>query len=143
MEQQQHLYWAEWVPLAQYVQTVRDPSLYTDTVDRKDASLAASALFAYKLNWQTVLFVGYGDNRTFLEETDRLEHEDQDRLEPPDREPTWVSDPLLELPQQCSGGGCEVGSRVTCWPLMSMVADRAVRRVWTSFLMLMPDRFWR
>jgi hypothetical protein len=63
--------------IAQYVQTVRDPSLYTDTVDRKDASFSGSALFAYKLNWQTVLFVGYGDNRTFLEETDRLEREDR------------------------------------------------------------------
>jgi hypothetical protein len=63
--------------IAQYVQTVRDPSLYTDEVDRKEASFSGSALFAYKLNWQTVLFLGYGDNRTFLEETDRLEHEDR------------------------------------------------------------------
>ena len=30
-------------------------------------------LFAYKLNWQTVLFVGYGDQRTFAESTDHLE----------------------------------------------------------------------
>ena len=63
--------------IAQYVQTVRDPALYTDEVDGKEASLSGSALFAYKLNWQTVLFVGYGDNRTFLEETDRLEREDR------------------------------------------------------------------
>jgi hypothetical protein len=39
---------------------------------------------------------------------------------------------LLELPQQCSGGGCEVGSRVTCWPLMSMVADRAATAAATT-----------
>jgi hypothetical protein len=63
--------------IAQYVQTVRDPSLYTDVVDRKEATFTGSALFAYKLNWQTVLFLGYGDDRTFLEETDRLEHEDR------------------------------------------------------------------
>jgi uncharacterized protein DUF5916 len=63
--------------IAQYVQTLRDPSLYADAVDRKEASFAASALFAYKLNWQTVLFLGYGDDRTFLEETDRLEREDR------------------------------------------------------------------
>jgi hypothetical protein len=63
--------------IGQYVQTVRDPSLYVDDVDRKEASFGASALFAYKLNWQTVLFIGYGDNRTFLEETDRLEREDR------------------------------------------------------------------
>jgi len=63
--------------IAQYVETVRDPSLYVDEVDRKDAGFAGSALFAYKLNWQTVLFLGYGDNRTFLEETDQLEREDR------------------------------------------------------------------
>jgi len=63
--------------IAQYVETVRDPSLYIDTVEPKEATFAGSALFAYKLNWQTVLFVGYGDNRTFLEDTDRLEREDR------------------------------------------------------------------
>ncbi|MND04256.1 hypothetical protein D3C83_244470 [compost metagenome] len=47
-----------------------------DVVDRKSASFSGSALFAYKLNWQTVLFVGYGDGRTFWEESDRLEKED-------------------------------------------------------------------
>ncbi len=30
------------------------------------------------------------------------------------------------------------GSRVRRWPLISMVAERAVRRAWTSFLMLVP-----
>ena len=34
-------------------------------------------MFAYKLNWQTVLFVGYGDNRAF---------DDADRLQPASRE---------------------------------------------------------
>ena len=34
---------------------------------------ASSALFAYKFNWQTVLYTGYGDNRTFAELTDQLE----------------------------------------------------------------------
>jgi hypothetical protein len=63
--------------IGQYVQTRRDPSLYRDAVDGKSASFAGSALFAYKLNWQTVLFVGYGDNRTFLEETNQLEREDR------------------------------------------------------------------
>jgi hypothetical protein len=63
--------------IVQYVETVRDPALYIDEVDAREASFGASALFAYKLNWQTVLFVGYGDNRTFLEETDRLEREDR------------------------------------------------------------------
>ena len=35
---------------------------------RKDADFTGSALFAYKLNWQTVMFLGYGDNRTLLED---------------------------------------------------------------------------
>jgi hypothetical protein len=49
--------------IGQYVSTRRDPSLYATEVAEKDASFSGSALFAYKLNWQTVLFVGYGDNR--------------------------------------------------------------------------------
>jgi uncharacterized protein DUF5916 len=40
--------------------------------DGRDESLTASALFAYKLNWQTVLFIGYGDERA-LSLDDRLE----------------------------------------------------------------------
>ena len=63
--------------IAQHVETVRDPALYIDAVDRKEATFTGSALFAYKLNWQTVLFLGYGDDRTFLEETDRLERENR------------------------------------------------------------------
>jgi hypothetical protein len=63
--------------IGQYVETERQPALYTTAVDAKSASFGGSALFAYKLNWQTVLFVGYGDNRTFLERTDSLERADR------------------------------------------------------------------
>lgn len=49
--------------IGQWVETERDPSLYRFDVERKDGGFDGSALFAYKLNWQTVLFVGYGDNR--------------------------------------------------------------------------------
>ncbi len=59
--------------VGQYVATTRDPSLYTFEVTHKDATFSSSALFAYKLNWQTVLFLGFGDSRAFLETTDRLE----------------------------------------------------------------------
>ena len=59
--------------IGQYVETERDPSLYTFVVSRKDASFDGSALFAYKVNWQTVLYLGYGDTRTFAESTDELE----------------------------------------------------------------------
>ena len=58
--------------IGQYVETKRDPSLYTFDVSEKDGDFSGSALFAYKLNWQTVLFLGYGDNRA-LSEVDELE----------------------------------------------------------------------
>jgi hypothetical protein len=50
-----------------------DPSLYPFPIPKRDEAFSASALFAYKLNWQTVLFLGYGDDRTFFAPTDRLE----------------------------------------------------------------------
>jgi hypothetical protein len=59
--------------IGQYVTTRRDSSLYTSAVEPKEAAFAASALFAYKLNWQTVFYLGYGDDRTFSSLTDRLE----------------------------------------------------------------------
>jgi len=58
--------------IAQHVQTLRDPALYGDEVDVKSGSLTGSLLFAYKLNWQTVLFLGYGDRRAF-DEAGRLQ----------------------------------------------------------------------
>ena len=62
--------------IGQWVDTERRPDLYTFDVDDGNASFAASAVFAYKLNWQTVLFVGYSDSR--------LEDE-LDSLQPADR----------------------------------------------------------
>jgi hypothetical protein len=59
--------------IGQYVQTTRDTSLYTSSVAAKEAFFAGSALFAYKLNWQTVLYAGYGDTRTFSEDSGALE----------------------------------------------------------------------
>jgi hypothetical protein len=59
--------------IGQYVQTERDSSLYTFPVDAKVATFSASGLFAYKINWQTVFYLGYGDIRDFAESTDRLE----------------------------------------------------------------------
>lgn len=51
-----------WVRLiAQYVDTRRDPSLYLDSnVSPRDGSLTGSALFGYRINWETVLYLGYG-----------------------------------------------------------------------------------
>lgn len=59
--------------IGQYTTTRRDPSLYTFDVPRKDEGFSTSALFAYKLNWQTVLYAGYGDDRVFADVTGRLE----------------------------------------------------------------------
>ncbi len=53
--------------IGQYIETTRDPALWTFPVLEKEAEFSGSALFAYKLNWQTVLFAGYGDNRALFE----------------------------------------------------------------------------
>jgi len=64
--------------IGQYVETASNPDLYrTQVPPAKTGSFSASALFSYKLNWQTVFFLGYGDNRTLT---------DLDRLEPTDRQ---------------------------------------------------------
>jgi hypothetical protein len=52
--------------IGQWVETERDPTLYRFEVPRKSGGFDGSALFAYKLNWQTLLFAGYGDSRALL-----------------------------------------------------------------------------
>ena len=63
--------------IGQHIETTRDTSLYLATLrpsyPAKTESFSLSALFAYKLNWQTVFYLGYGDNREFAEITDKLE----------------------------------------------------------------------
>jgi hypothetical protein len=54
--------------IGQYVSTTRDPSLYVASVDARSGEFGGSALFAYKLNWQSVMFVGYGDDRQLLDQ---------------------------------------------------------------------------
>jgi hypothetical protein len=58
--------------IGQYVRTERDPSLFASPVAKLDGAFIGSVLFAYKLNWQTVCFLGYGDNRTLAENGDFL-----------------------------------------------------------------------
>ncbi len=58
--------------IGQYVETRNDPALYTFPVEPKEAEFAASALVAYKLNWQTVCYAGYGDVQTHAEPRDEL-----------------------------------------------------------------------
>jgi hypothetical protein len=57
--------------IGQWIGTTSDPALYPYPVDPKTGSLEGSALFTYRLNWQTALYVGYGDERA-LDETDSL-----------------------------------------------------------------------
>jgi hypothetical protein len=52
--------------IGQYVQVTRDPQLYTFPVDPKTGNLDGSVLLSYKLNWQTVAYVGYGDGRALV-----------------------------------------------------------------------------
>jgi len=54
--------------IGQYVKTNRDPSRYIFPVPQYSGSFLGSILYSYKVNWQTVLFVGYGDDRV-LEST--------------------------------------------------------------------------
>ncbi len=65
--------------IGQWLRTERQPELYDvpENVTPLSESLGASLVFAYKLNWQSVLFVGYGDSRE-LNEFDRLEPASED-----------------------------------------------------------------
>jgi hypothetical protein len=57
-----------WIRLiGQWIHTERRPELWTFPVEREDEDLTGSAVFAYKLNWQTVLYLGYADSRTLDE----------------------------------------------------------------------------
>ena len=63
--------------IRQWVDTERRPDLYTFEIDDGGGSFSGSAVFAYKLNWQTVLFLGYSDTRV---------RDDLDALQPADRQ---------------------------------------------------------
>lgn len=47
--------------IAQWQDISRDPSLYTDPVDRNEKILANQLLYAYKFNPKTVFYAGYSD----------------------------------------------------------------------------------
>jgi len=59
--------------IVQNQRTNRDRDLYGFPVDQHGGSLASQLLFAYKLNWQTVMYVGYGDLRGVTPEEARFE----------------------------------------------------------------------
>lgn len=55
--------------IGQYVSTTRDPAQYYPLiVDRREGGFTGSLLYSYKINWQTVLFAGYGDDRVLTPE---------------------------------------------------------------------------
>jgi len=56
--------------IGQYVKTDRNTDLYNFRVAKHSGSFLGSVLYSYKLNWQTVLFVGYGDDRIVTENND-------------------------------------------------------------------------
>jgi hypothetical protein len=57
--------------IAQQGDTQRTQRLYSSSVDEHDGDLTLSALYGYRLNWQTTFYLGYGDLRS-LDERDRL-----------------------------------------------------------------------
>lgn len=52
--------------IVQYQDILRDPTLYTFDVERREKDLFGQFLFSYKINPQTVLFAGYTDTRLGL-----------------------------------------------------------------------------
>ncbi len=56
--------------IIQFRDTSRDPNLYTSTVNRNNKNLFTQWLLSYKLNPQSVLFLGYSDNYFGFEEQD-------------------------------------------------------------------------
>jgi hypothetical protein len=61
---------------AQYVSTNSDPSLYTVSTLPKSGTISGQVLLSYKVNWQSVMFIGYGDDR-MLSTQDRFEKVDR------------------------------------------------------------------
>lgn len=63
--------------IGQYVKTDSDPSRYLfQDVSPHNGAFTGSVLYSYKVNWQTVLFVGYGDDR-LITPTDDLVRADR------------------------------------------------------------------
>ena len=57
--------------VAQRSNVDRTLSLYRESVSPRDGDFTLSALYGYRVNWQTTFFIGYGDFR-LLDETERL-----------------------------------------------------------------------
>jgi len=56
--------------IGQWVDSTQDPTLWATPVDSHTGDFAGSAVFAYKLNWQTVFYAGYAEGRALDEQDD-------------------------------------------------------------------------
>jgi hypothetical protein len=62
----------------QYTREDRNPDLYVQQgLPKQDSALSSSVLLAYKLNWQSVVFLGYGDNQVANEQYELARHDRQ------------------------------------------------------------------
>ena len=67
--------------IAQYLSIDREATLYIDNVRPRSGTFSGSVLLAYRMNWQSVMFVGYGDDRELSGLPDQTR-----RLDPVDRQ---------------------------------------------------------
>jgi len=58
--------------VGQDVRVDRHPSLYFAAVTPRDDARSLSALLGYRLDWQTVLYLGYDDERAIVDASGRL-----------------------------------------------------------------------
>jgi hypothetical protein len=56
--------------VVQNQRTSSNPAIYGVDLPLRDGTLSSQILFAYKVNWQSVLYLGYGDIRDVNEEVD-------------------------------------------------------------------------
>ena len=61
----------------QYRDVERNPDVYLDEVDERSKSIGRQLLYSYKLNPQTVFFLGYSDSYLDNDDLDRLTAEDR------------------------------------------------------------------
>jgi hypothetical protein len=52
-------------------------ALYSFNIDQHQGTLASQLLFAYKLNWQTVMYLGYSDLRDVLSQNNDFAMQDR------------------------------------------------------------------
>jgi hypothetical protein len=58
--------------VGQYVRTDFDPALYSTAVPRTSGNFQGSMLLGYQLNWQSVVYLGYGDTRVLSDRAQLL-----------------------------------------------------------------------